>query len=242
MNLFTSSITDIFQGFNGMNFALNPYSLYSGVNMAMPSIFMPSASYFSMPAMPMMPIFGGFNFNTGLFAQSKSTTSKSNSSDTQTTTSATTTQTKNGTSSNSSAISDTKSELKPGLFKGSLKGQEALVTKICKKYNVSPALVASIIGLESGYGTSELAQKNNFMGYRAAGDLGKNAKGFGYFSTAEKGLEAAIKNLSKYTRYSDVSKVDFNNIDAIGRHYCEGGVWSQKVKNVYSTVVKKYTA
>ena len=80
------------------------------------------------------------------------------------------------------------------------------------------------------------------MGYRAAGDLGKNPKGFGHFSTIEKGLEAAIKNLSRYTRFADVSKVDFNNIDAIGKHYCEGGSWAGKVKAVYNTVVKKYAA
>lgn len=148
-----------------------------------------------------------------------------------------------GSSAQSSAtISDTSSELKPGLFKGKLAGQEALVCRISKKYGVSPALVASIIGLESGYGTSALASHNNFMGYRAAGDLGKNAKGFGYFSTIEKGLDAAIKNISKYTRYSDVSAVNFNNLDAIGSHYCEGGVWAGRVRAVYNDVVKKYVA
>ena len=137
---------------------------------------------------------------------------------------------------------DTESELKPGLFKGRLAGQEALVTKISKKYGVSPALVASIIGLESGWGTSALAMHNNFGGYRAAGDLGKNEKGFGYFSTIEKGLDAMIKNLAGYTRYSDVAKVDFENLDSIGRHYCEGGTWATKVKQVYNTRVSNYLA
>lgn len=46
------------------------------------------------------------------------------------------------------------------------------------------------------------------MGYRAKGDLGKSAKGFGYFSTPEKGLEAAIKNISRYPeRYASVKKL-----------------------------------
>jgi hypothetical protein len=135
-----------------------------------------------------------------------------------------------------------KSDLKPGLFKGRLAGKEALVTKICHKYGVSPALVASIIGLESGWGTSNLAMHNNFGGYRAAGDLGKNEKGFGYFSTIEKGLEAMIKNLAGYTRYRDVSKVDFNNLDNIGRHYCEGGVWAGRVRNMYNSRVRGYLA
>ena len=144
--------------------------------------------------------------------------------------------------SSNSIYDDGKSELKPGLFKGRLAGKEALVSSICKKYNVSPALVASIIGLESGWGTSNLAMHNNFMGYRAAGDLGKNEKGFGYFSTIEKGLEAAIKNLAGYTRFSDVNKVDFNNLDSIGRHYCEGGVWADRVRNMYNSNVVRYLA
>ena len=134
-------------------------------------------------------------------------------------------------------------ELKPGLFKGQLAGQEALVCKICKKYNVPPALVASIIILESGNGTSNLARHNNFGGYRAAGDLGKNEKGFGYFSTIEKGLEAMISNIAKYPeRYKDVDAVDFANLDDIGRHYCEGNVWPDRIRNVYNSTVQNYLA
>ena len=121
---------------------------------------------------------------------------------------------------NSNSIkTDLNCELKPGLFKGKLAGHEGTVVRLSKKYGVSPALVASIIGLESGWGTSNLAQHNNFGGYRAAGDLGKNAKGFGYFSTVEKGLEAMIKNLASYSsRYKEVKAVDFNNLDAIAKH------------------------
>lgn len=102
--------------------------------------------------------------------------------------------------------------------------------------------MASIIGLESGWGTSNLAMHNNFMGYRAAGDLGKNDKGFGYFLTIEKVLDAAIKNLAGYTRYSDVGAVNFANLDAIGRHYCEGGVWAGRVRAMYTSTVSRYSA
>ncbi len=133
------------------------------------------------------------------------------------------------------------SGIKQGLFKGTLAGKEELVNQLCRKYGVSPALVASIIGLESGWGTSNLAQHNNFMGYRKAGDLGSNAKGFGYFSTPEKGLEAAIKNLAGYTRYSDVSSVDFNNLDAIGGHYCDDK-WAPAVRRMYNKTVQNYVA
>lgn len=188
--------------------------------------FTPSSTMFSpMPAM--MPIMYSPSSTASLSSSSSSSLASSTSS---------------SSTSITPAITDTSSDLKPGLFKGRLAGQEALVSSIAKKYGVSPALAASVIGLESGYGTSALASHNNFMGYRAAGDLGKNEKGFGYFSTIEKGLDAAIKNLSKYTRYSDVSAVDFNNLDAIGRHYCEGGVWAESIRAVYNSVVKKYVA
>lgn len=133
-------------------------------------------------------------------------------------------------------------DLKAGLFKGALAGKENIVNELCHKYGVDPALVASIIGLESGWGTSNLARHNNFMGYRKAGDAGVNAKGFGYFSTPEKGLEAAIKNLARYTRFSDVSSVDFQNLDNIGRHYCEGNVWANRVRTMHNSRVKQYIA
>lgn len=135
------------------------------------------------------------------------------------------------------------SKLKPGLLKGNLKGKEGVITELCQKYNVDIALVVSIIGQESGFGTSNLAQHNNFMGYRAAGDLGKSSNGFGYFSTPEKGLEAAIRNISKYPeRYSSVKKADMNNIDAIGKIYCEGDSYATAIKKIYNTTVKEYLA
>jgi len=135
-------------------------------------------------------------------------------------------------------------ELKPGLFKGALAGKEALVTKICKKYGVSPQIVACIIGIETGWGTSNLAvNHNNFGGYRAAGDLGKDANGHGYFSTTEKGLEAMIKNLASYPkRYPEITAVDWDNLDKIGKHYCEKGNWADKVREMYNTRVKQYSA
>lgn len=142
---------------------------------------------------------------------------------------------------NTSYSYNSSSKIKPGLLKGNLQGKEGLITQLCQKYNVDVGVVLSIIGQESGFGTSNLAKHNNFMGYRAAGDLGKSSKGFGYFSTPEKGLEAAIKNLASYPKkYSNISKIDFNNMDAIGKIYCEGNSYSATVKNLYNSTVKKY--
>ncbi len=141
---------------------------------------------------------------------------------------------------------NTSSKIKPGLLKGNLKGKEALITQLCQKYNVDVALVVSIIGQESGFGTSNLAiNHNNFMGYRAKGDAGISAKGFGYFSTPEKGLEAAIRNISNYPqKYADkgVKKADLNNINAIGKIYCEGDDYAPTIIKLYNKTVKKYLA
>lgn len=138
------------------------------------------------------------------------------------------------------------SKIKTGLLKGNLKGKEAVITQLCEKYNVDVALALSIIGQESGFGTSNLAQHNNFMGYRAAGDAGKSSKGYGYFSTPEKGLEAGIRNLSKYPKkHADkgVKKADMNNIEAIANIYCnDGSSYASLIKSVYDKNVKSYLA
>jgi len=218
------------------------FPMFSMNNFCMPnSIFsMPIMPSFQMPMMPMFPMMPFFQmpmfnfsslFNFGgtsnIGASSSTNSSKSE---------------KSKSEENPSDTGKTKSAFKQGLFKGSLAGKEELVTRICRKYDVDPAVVASIIGLESGWGTSNLAQRNNFGGYRSQGDAGKSDKGFGYFSTAEKGLEAMIKNLASYPkRYSDVTAVDFNNIMNIGKHYCNAN-WGNKVKEMYNSRVSKYMA
>lgn len=147
---------------------------------------------------------------------------------------------------NSKYETNTSSKIKPGLLKGKLKGKEALITQLCEKYNVDVGLVLAIIGQESGFGTSNLAiNHNNFMGYRAKGDLGKDANGHGYFSTPEKGLEVAIKNIAKYPeRYANkgVLAANMNYIDEIGKIYCETGTYATAIKNIYNKTVKKYLA
>lgn len=196
-------------------------------SLTMPQYQLPSFNY-SMPILSTAPTFNfgpvSYNFN---FSSNTSSNPFSN------------------VSSSSSYVSSSSSKIKPGLLKGNLRGKEAVITQLCEKYNVDVALVLSIIGQESGFGTSNLAQHNNFMGYRAAGDAGKSSKGFGYFSTPEKGLEAAIRNISKYPeRYASrgVKKADMNNIDAIGQIYCEGSSYSSAIKNIYNKTVKSYLA
>lgn len=198
--------------FGNFNYCNNIGSLYNS-----------NYSFGSTGFCPIMPSFNNFSFALNFSLPSSS------SSETQ--------------GAVSIGYNSSSSKIKKGLLKGNLVGKENVIVQLCKKYNVDVALVLSIIGQESGFGTSNLASHNNFMGYRKAGDLGKNAKGFGYFSTPEKGLEAGIKNLSKYPeRYASVKKADMNNIDAIGRIYCEGTSYATAVKKVYNTTVRSYLA
>ena len=196
-------------------------------SLTMPQTYqLPSFNY-SMPTLSTLPTFNfgpvSYNFNFSYGSSNPFSTD----------------------SSSSNYEFNSSSKIKLGLLKGNLKGKEAVITQLCEKYNVDVALVLSIIGQESGFGTSNLAQHNNFMGYRAAGDAGKSSKGFGYFSTPEKGLEAAIRNISKYPqKYASkgVKKADMNNIDAIGQIYCEGSSYSSAIKNIYNKTVKSYLA
>lgn len=217
----------------------NPYGLDNtsiftqnlGLLTSLPALPTPDySSLFSKNSNFSMPAFSPFNFgdimnNTYNFSSSLFSTN-------QTTPSEKTTYQTN-----------TSSKIKPGLLKGNLRGKEAVITQLCEKYNVDVALVLTIIGQESGFGTSNLARHNNFMGYRAGGDLGKDRNGHGYFSTPEKGLEAAIKNLARYPqKYKNrgVKKADMNNIDAISKIYCETSTYATAIKSLYNSTVKKY--
>ena len=178
-------------------------------------------------------------------AQEASDTSADATADTASTDSTDTASTDATANSASAATSTSGSAVPEGIFKSYLKGKEGLVTQLSNKYGVDPILVSSIIALESGWGVSELASHNNFMGlknYNKTADAGTNEKGFGYYSTAEKGLEAAIKNLSTYAeKFSDVKAVSYDNIYAIATHYCVGNTRAGNVKDIYAKIKSKVT-
>lgn len=74
--------------------------------------------------------------------------------------------------------------------------------------------ITSIISLESGYGTSALAQNNNnFGGVTGSGDAGYTVRSsdgykFAKYSSVEAGLDAMAKNLASYSdRFSDVNSL-----------------------------------
>ncbi|MGN0014862.1 MAG: glucosaminidase domain-containing protein [Candidatus Gastranaerophilaceae bacterium] len=132
------------------------------------------------------------------------------------------------------------------LMKGSLAGQEDKICEIAEKYGLEPEFFAAIIGLESGWGTSGLAQSNNnFGGVSGSGDAGSTVRSsdghkFAKYSSVEAGLDAMAKNLASYSdRFSDVNSVDINNVGAIGGHYCVGGDWANKVTELYKMIKSK---
>ncbi len=134
--------------------------------------------------------------------------------------------------------------LKEGIFNkgGALEGKEDLVVEIAEKYELEPEFFAAIICLESARGTSNLAvNHNNFGGVTGTGDAGSVRTSSGYkfasYSSVEVGLDAMAKNLASYDeRFSDVNSVDIENVSAIGRHYCVGGDWANKIKQLYNEI------
>lgn len=106
--------------------------------------------------------------------------------------------------------------------------------------------ITSIISLESGYGTSALAQNNNnFGGITGSGDADYTVRSsdgykFAKYSSVEAGLDAMAKNLASYSdRFSDVNSVDITNVAAIGGNYCVGGDWANKVSSIYKSIKRK---
>ena len=136
-------------------------------------------------------------------------------------------------------------QLKEGIMKGALQGQEELVVQIADEYGIEPEFFAAIIGLESGWGTSAYAQNNyNYGGVTGSGDAGytvRSSDGFKFakYSSPEAGLRAMAKNLASYPdRYPEVTAVNFDNVDEIGAHYCPGGEWPGLIAGTYKTIKK----
>lgn len=133
----------------------------------------------------------------------------------------------------------TTSNLPEGLFKdGALSGKEDKVAEIAEKYGLEPEFLASIMCLETGYGTSYILNNcNNPGGTTGSGSGGSyttsDGRTFAKYNSIDDGIEAMAKNLSGYTRYEGVNSVDIDNVDAIGAKYCVGGDWANKVRSIY---------
>ena len=137
----------------------------------------------------------------------------------------------------------TTSNLPDDLFKkgGALEGKEDKVAEIAEKYGLEPEFLASIMCLETGYGTSYICNNcNNPGGTTGSGSAGSyttsDGRTFAKYNSIDEGIEAMAKNLSGYTKYDGVTSVDIDHVDAIGAKYCVGGDWANKVKNIYNRI------
>lgn len=95
---------------------------------------------------------------------------------------------------------------------GVMKGQEQVVIEIAKKYGISPALMAAIIGAESGWGTSAaIRNKNNPSGQMVGSEILA-------FPSLKAGIEATGKTLNALVVGQGLSTVE-----TLGSHYAPVG-------------------
>lgn len=101
-------------------------------------------------------------------------------------------------------------------FKGALSGAGALIVSTANKYGLNPALLASIMALETGWGTSSAVNnKNNPGGIMDPASNWMKIKSFG---SIQEGIDAMASNLKR--NYIDKG---LTSISAIGNKYCPVG-------------------
>jgi murein DD-endopeptidase MepM/ murein hydrolase activator NlpD len=95
---------------------------------------------------------------------------------------------------------------------GVMADKEKVVIEMAKKYGVSPALMAAIIGAESGWGTSAaIRNKNNPSGQMVGSEIL-------YFPSLDAGIEATGKTL-----FALVVQQGLNTVETLGSHYAPVG-------------------
>ncbi|MDD3238390.1 MAG: glucosaminidase domain-containing protein, partial [Candidatus Gastranaerophilales bacterium] len=129
------------------------------------------------------------------------------------------------------------SEKLNSVLKGVLEGKADLIQKVAEENGVEPALLASIICNETGYGTSSaIKNKNNPGGLM---DPSTGCSTLQEFSSLEDGLNAMASNLKK--NYIDQG---LTTPETIGPKYCPVGAandptglnsnWIPGVKKLYN--------
>ena len=122
-------------------------------------------------------------------------------------------------------------------FKGALANKGDVIVGAAQKYGLDPALLAAIMALETGWGTSSAVKnQNNPGGLMSASS---NWMKLQSFSTIEEGIDAMAKNLKK--GYIDKG---LTTIAQIGNKYCPVGAandpngtnsgWIPSVTSIYN--------
>lgn len=121
-------------------------------------------------------------------------------------------------------------------FRGNLTGRGELIVSTAERYGIDPALFASILALESGYGSSHAGYEyNNFGGLM---DPSTGCMSIRRFSSVEEGLDAVASNLQR-----NYINQGLTTPAAIGRKYCPPGAandlrgtngnWAIEVSGIY---------
>jgi len=120
---------------------------------------------------------------------------------------------------------------------GVLAGKGAMVASIAEKYGLDPNLLASIMALETGWGTSSAIKNYNNPGGMM--DPASNWMSLKHYSSLAEGIEAVAKNLK--TGYIDQG---LTTISSIGAKYCPVGAandpngtnsgWVPSVTKIYN--------
>ena len=122
-------------------------------------------------------------------------------------------------------------------FKGALAGKGEIIVGAAQKYGLDPALLAAIMALETGWGTSSAVNNQNNPG--GLMDPSSNWMSLQSFSSIEAGIDAMAKNLK--TGYIDQG---LTSISQIGNKYCPVGAandpngtnggWIPSVTSIYN--------
>lgn len=121
--------------------------------------------------------------------------------------------------------------------KGVLAGKGEMVAVIAEEYGLDPNLLASIMALETGWGTSSAIKNYNNPGGMM--DPSSNWMSLKHYSSLEEGIRAVAKNLKE--NYIDQG---LTTISSIGAKYCPVGAandpngtnsgWVPSVTSIYN--------
>ena len=121
--------------------------------------------------------------------------------------------------------------------KGVLAGKGEMIAAIAEEYGLDPNLLASIMALETGWGTSSAIKNYNNPGGMM--DPSSNWMSLKHYSSLEEGIRAVAKNLKE--NYIDQG---LTTISSIGAKYCPVGAandpngtnsgWVPSVTSIYN--------
>ena len=115
-------------------------------------------------------------------------------------------------------------------LKGNLKQYAATFLLAEEEYNVNAVFLAAVAALESGWGSSWLAQnKNNLFGWKAG-------SGFKYFNSVQEGIMFVARNLRNNYLTPGGSCFNGYEVSDIAKCYCPGGNWASQVTNIMNII------